>query len=54
MSEGLSTRCVHDGEIEDAHGSPHTPIHNTTTFKLPSTVNQAPGLACGRAIHLLP
>lgn len=37
MSEGLSTRCVHAGEIEDAHGSPHTPIYNTTTFKFPST-----------------
>lgn len=39
MSEGLSTRCVHAGEIEDAHGSPHTPIYNTTTFKFPSTAD---------------
>lgn len=39
MSEGLSTRCVHDGEIADAHGSPHTPIYNTTTFKFPSTAD---------------
>ncbi|MFA6312916.1 MAG: PLP-dependent aspartate aminotransferase family protein [Sterolibacterium sp.] len=37
MSEGLSTRCVHAGEIVDAHGSPHTPIYNTTTFKFSST-----------------
>lgn len=37
MSEHLSTRCVHAGEIEDAHGSPHTPIYNTTTFKFSST-----------------
>jgi len=39
MSEGLSTRCVHAGEIADAHGSPHTPIYNTTTFKFPSTAD---------------
>jgi cystathionine gamma-synthase len=39
MNEGLSTRCVHAGEIEDAHGSPHTPIYNTTTFKFPSTAD---------------
>ncbi|MDZ4254892.1 MAG: aminotransferase class I/II-fold pyridoxal phosphate-dependent enzyme [Sulfuritalea sp.] len=39
MSEGLSTRCVHAGEITDAHGSPHTPIYNTTTFKFPSTAD---------------
>ena len=34
---GLSTRCVHTGELKDAHGSPHTPIYNTTTFAFPST-----------------
>ena len=39
MSEGLATRCVHAGEIGDAHGSPHTPIYNTTTFKFPSTAD---------------
>jgi cystathionine gamma-synthase len=33
----LSTRCVHAGEIADPHGSPHTPIYTTTTFKFPST-----------------
>jgi cystathionine gamma-synthase len=37
MNEGLSTRCVHTGEIADPHGSPHTPIYTTTTFKFPST-----------------
>jgi cystathionine gamma-synthase len=36
---GLSTRCVHAGEIVDAHGSPHTPIYTTTTFKFPSTAD---------------
>lgn len=39
MNEGLSTRCVHAGEIADAHGSPHTPIYNTTTFKFSSTAD---------------
>ena len=37
MSENLATRCVHAGEINDPHGSPHTPIYTTTTFKFPST-----------------
>lgn len=35
----LSTQCVHGGEIDDAHGSPHTPIYNTTTFKFSSTAD---------------
>ncbi len=34
---GLSTQCVHTGEIHDAEGSPHTPIYNATTFAFPST-----------------
>jgi cystathionine beta-lyase/cystathionine gamma-synthase len=33
----LATRCVHTGEIADPHGSPHTPLYTTTTFKFPST-----------------
>jgi cystathionine beta-lyase/cystathionine gamma-synthase len=37
MTKGLSTRCVHAGELDDAHGSPHTPIYTTTTFKFAST-----------------
>ncbi len=36
---GLSTRCIHAGELADAHGSPHTPIYTTTTFKFPSTAD---------------
>ena len=36
---GLSTTCVHAGEIEDAHGSPHTPLYNTTTFKFATTAD---------------
>lgn len=39
MSAGLSTRCIHAGEIVDAHGSPHTPIYNTTTFKFASAAD---------------
>jgi cystathionine gamma-synthase len=39
MPEGLSTRCVHAGEIADAHGSPHTPVYNTTTFRFASTAD---------------
>jgi cystathionine beta-lyase/cystathionine gamma-synthase len=35
--QGLSTRCIHAGELANAHGSPHTPIYNTTTFAFPST-----------------
>jgi cystathionine gamma-synthase len=33
----LATRCIHAGELVDPHGSPHTPIYTTTTFKFPST-----------------
>lgn len=36
---GLSTRCIHAGEIIDANGSPHTPIYTTTTFKFDSTAD---------------
>jgi cystathionine gamma-synthase len=36
-STDLSTICVHSGEIKDAHGCPHTPLYNTTTFKFDST-----------------
>lgn len=33
----LATRCIHAGEIDDPHGSPHTPLYTTTTFKFPNT-----------------
>ena len=36
---GLATRCIHAGEIQDANGSPHTPIYTTTTFKFDSTAD---------------
>ncbi len=35
----LSTLCVHAGELEDAHGSPHTPIYQTTTFRFKKTAD---------------
>lgn len=38
-SEGLSTRAIHAGELEDAHGSPHTPVYTTTTFRFDSTAD---------------
>lgn len=34
---GMSTRCIHEGEIEDQYGAPHTPIYNTTTFTFSTT-----------------
>jgi cystathionine beta-lyase/cystathionine gamma-synthase len=37
MKDGLATRCIHAGEVDDPHGSPHTPIYTTTTFKFAST-----------------
>lgn len=36
---GLATRSIHAGEIRDAHGSPHTPLYTTTTFKFDSTAD---------------
>ena len=37
MKPDLSTRCVHAGEPDDPHGSPHAPLYTTTTFKFSST-----------------
>jgi cystathionine beta-lyase/cystathionine gamma-synthase len=39
MKAALATRCIHAGEIDDPHGSPHTPIYTTTTFKFASTAD---------------
>lgn len=36
-SKDLSTICVHSGESKDAHGCPHTPLYNTTTFAYEKT-----------------
>ena len=37
MKQGLSTRCVHAGEVDEVHGSPHTPLYTATTFKSANT-----------------
>lgn len=34
---GLATRTIHGSSLRDAHGSPHMPIYNTTTFAFSST-----------------
>jgi cystathionine gamma-synthase len=36
---GLSTRAIHGHSAKDAHGSPHVPIYNTTTFAFASTAD---------------
>lgn len=38
-AQGLSTRAIHGSTRQDASGSPHTPIYNTTTFAFPSTAD---------------
>jgi cystathionine gamma-synthase len=38
-THGLATRAIHGSTSKDAHGSPHTPIYNTTTFTFPSTAD---------------
>ncbi|MDQ5882473.1 MAG: cystathionine gamma-synthase [Pseudomonadota bacterium] len=38
-AQGLSTRAIHGTTLKDAHGSPHVPIYNTTTFAFPSTAD---------------
>ena len=35
----LSTRAIHGHSAKDAHGSPHMPIYNTTTFAFASTAD---------------
>ena len=34
---GLATRSIHGHSFEDAHGSPHLPVYDTTTFAFKST-----------------
>ena len=36
---GMATLGIHGSSQKDAHGSPHTPIYNTTTFTFPSTAD---------------
>ena len=39
INHGLSTRTIHGHDFKDVHGSPHTPIYNTTTFAFASTAD---------------
>lgn len=34
---GQSTRAIHGTGVKDAHGAPHLPIYNSTTFAFAST-----------------
>jgi cystathionine gamma-synthase len=36
---GLSTRTIHGNSFKDAHGSPHLPVYDTTTFAFKSTAD---------------
>jgi len=36
-SQGLATRSIHGHGFKDAHGSPHLPIYDTTTFTFETT-----------------
>jgi len=36
---GLATRSIHGHSFKDAHGSPHMPIYDTTTFTFESTAD---------------
>lgn len=38
-SLGLATRAIHGATLKDAHGSPHLPVYNTTTFAFGSTAD---------------
>ncbi len=37
--QGLSTRSIHGHSFKDAHGSPHLPVYDTTTFAFNSTAD---------------
>ena len=37
--QGLATRSIHGHGFRDAHGSPHVPVYDTTTFKFDSTAD---------------
>lgn len=36
---GMSTRTIHGQSFKDAHGSPHLPVYDTTTFAFKSTAD---------------
>ena len=35
----FNTQAVHAGEVDDAFGSPRTPLYSTTTFRFDSTAD---------------
>jgi cystathionine gamma-synthase len=37
--QGLATRTIHGHSLKDAHGSPHLPVYDTTTFAFKSTAD---------------
>ncbi|MCB1710820.1 MAG: PLP-dependent transferase, partial [Halioglobus sp.] len=37
--QGLSTRSIHGHSFKDAHGSPHLPVYDTTTFTFNTTAD---------------
>lgn len=37
--KGLSTRAIHGHGFNDAHGSPHPPVYDTSTFAFKSTAD---------------
>lgn len=39
VGHSLSTRAIHGHSLKDAHGSPHIPIYNTSTFAFDSTAD---------------
>jgi O-acetylhomoserine/O-acetylserine sulfhydrylase-like pyridoxal-dependent enzyme len=51
MSLGLATLTIHGSAQRDAHGSPHTPIYNTTTFAFPSTAESPVTQPCTTTHH---
>ena len=39
LHHALATRAIHGSTLKDAHGSPHLPLYNTTTFAFASTAD---------------
>lgn len=39
QKQGLATRSIHGSSFKDAHGSPHTPVYDTTTFAFETTAD---------------
>lgn len=39
LTRNLCTRAIHGHSLRDMHGSPHTPVYNTSTFTFESTAD---------------